>query len=114
MNASALPWTETEIVNLNCLAEIFGASLAEQMEMHAESKRREVEGWEFGRDQIDVARMYWGPGPLPCNGRIVGTIRRPDGRMGALIQINRRTWVQGNAGVITSLDQAAITDLYGD
>jgi hypothetical protein len=72
---------------------------------------RETNGWEFDADRR-LARMYWGPSPLPPRLHLAGTIRRPDGRTGALIQYNRTgIYIQGNAGCTTSLDQEAVNDL---
>ena len=82
--------------------------------IHLTREAREAMGWEFDGDHR-LARMYWGAGALPPRSHIEGTIRRPDGRTGALIQYNHtRVYVQGNAGCTFSLDQNAIKDLLGE
>jgi hypothetical protein len=94
-----------------CLAEFFGAEAVE--EMFDARIAREAEGWSLDRSH-QAARMYWGPSSLPHGSHFEGTIRRPDGRTGALIQINHTgVYVQGNAGMVTTLDQDAIRDILG-
>ena len=95
------------------LTELFTISEAEAVEMMAPRIARESQGWELDRSH-QAARMYWGPAPLPSWSHFEGTIRRPDGRIGALIQLRRTgIYVQGNAGVCTTLDQIAVKDMLG-
>ena len=95
------------------LAEIFGMSEQGVDNWFAPRTARETEGWSLDRSH-QLARMYWGPEPLPSWSHFEGIVRRPDGRTGALIQLRRsNVYVQGNAGCVTSLDQDAVKDLLG-
>lgn len=79
----------------------------------AARQAREREGWSYGND-FGLARMLWGPLPIPANAVLRGVIRRPDGRQGALLAfIGTGIHVQGNAGCLSSLDQQAIRDIAG-
>lgn len=109
MNATSKP--VKEMTAIECLAEIFGDTVEEVEASFAPLRRREAEGWQFDRSHLKAA-MYWGNGPLPTWSNFEGTIRRPDGRIGALIHLRRtNVYVQGNAGSITSLDQEVINDI---
>ncbi len=46
------------------------------------------------------ARLYWGAGPLPADGTLIGRITRTNGETGAAIKMPDGTIVQGNAGAI--------------
>ncbi len=48
------------------------------------------------------AKLYWGPGPLPEGGKIVGLLSRPDGQQGAAIRMEGGQVWQGNAGTLRS------------
>jgi len=41
---------------------------------------------EVSRD-IKLARMYWGPGPLPEAAKLIGVVTRPNREAGALIKM---------------------------
>jgi hypothetical protein len=61
-----------------------------------------------------TARMLWGPSPLPSGARMMGTVVREGGESGALIRMPTRTFMQGNAGAIRSLDQRAVMEALVD
>ena len=95
------------------LAETFGAATEEVESWFAPKYAREAEGWVLDRSH-QKARMFWGASPLPRRSHFEGIITRPDGRVGALIQLHdSRLYVQGNAGCLASLDQRAINDMLG-
>lgn len=53
-------------------------------------------------------RIYWGNGPLPVGAQALGTITRGIGDIGALIRMGIGSYVQGNAGVLRSLDHRKV------
>ena len=52
-------------------------------------------------------RPWWGSRPLPGGATALGVVTRPDGSRGALIRLASGQLVQGNAGAIRTLPQAA-------
>ena len=52
-------------------------------------------------------RLWWGSRPLPVGAAALGVVTRPDGSCGALIRLASGQLVQGNAGAIRTLPQAA-------
>ena len=53
-------------------------------------------------------RLWWGIKPLPVGAAALGVVtRRRDGSRGALIRLASGQLVQGNAGAIRGLPQAA-------
>ena len=52
-------------------------------------------------------RLWWGIRPLPVGATALGVVTRPDGSRGALIRLLSGQLVQGNAGAIRGLPQAA-------
>lgn len=53
-------------------------------------------------------RLYW-PGPLPAGATAHGVVTRNKTReAGALLRTGAGVWVQGNNGVMRSLDQRAV------
>lgn len=55
-------------------------------------------------------RLYWGNGPLPPGAQALGTITRGIGDTGALLRTGVGIHVQGNAGVIRTLDQRKVRE----
>ncbi len=55
-----------------------------------------------GDSDIKLARLYWGPGPLPARGTLIGLVTRPDGQSGAAIRMSSGLLMQGSAGVLRS------------
>ena len=56
-------------------------------------------------------KVWWGSHPLPEGAVVKGTIRRGDGREGALIQMRTGEYVQGNAGTLSALPQWRVRKL---
>jgi len=52
-------------------------------------------------------RLWWGVMPLPVDATALGVVTRRDGSRGALIRLASGQLVQGNAGAMRTLPQAA-------
>ena len=61
------------------------------------------------RSVVDHWRLWWGPGPLPPRASALGVVMREgrEPRVGVLIRLASGKLVQGNAGAIRNLPQAA-------
>lgn len=57
---------------------------------------------EVSRD-MQLGRMYWGPGPLPQGAELMGVVTRPDREAGALLKMPTGALVEGKNGTIRSL-----------
>jgi hypothetical protein len=56
-----------------------------------------------------TAQMFWGPSNLPKNAKFCGVVQRKTGDSGALIVLQNGIFVQGNAGIIRTLDQRKVS-----
>lgn len=59
-------------------------------------------------DKIDMARTYWGPGPLPAGAEIIGGYS-DNRRVGALIKLANGHLVCGYSGEISGIDARLIS-----
>lgn len=57
-------------------------------------------------------KLYWGATPLPAGATAIGTVERAPGDVGALLLLPTG-YVQGNAGSLRSIDQAAVRAALG-
>lgn len=53
-------------------------------------------------------KLYWGYASLPKGAEALGVVQRESLETGALILLSSGVYVQGNAGVIRTLDQSAV------
>jgi hypothetical protein len=56
---------------------------------------------------LALAKLYWGDGPLPQGTVMLGCVNREPGYVGALLRTEAGIYVQGNAGCLRSISQAA-------
>lgn len=57
-------------------------------------------------NNLRLAQLYWGPGPLPAGAVMVGAVYRSPGIAGAIIRLPTGLYAQGNAGTLRSVNQA--------
>lgn len=59
-------------------------------------------------NNLRLADLFWGPGPLPTGAVILGNVYRKPGIAGAIIRLPSGLYAQGNAGSLRSVNQTDI------